>query len=164
MRKYTLFLFGLSLVLVGGCDFLNLPDNGDTPAVDINTDQRVYSFSDSTNIQLIFANQSADTLYYNYCMTKTLEEMRDGEVLNALPFPVCLCKCPRNLVPGEQDTLFAGIDFIEQHRDSLELAGDMRYRFRLGGFYRNNVFLNDGPADPVSEEALLSNRFRLETN
>lgn len=139
------------LILLSSCSLLG----SDEPALRLQTDRERYELDTAELIKIEVKNISSSVIYFSTCMPTTLEELEGSRVVATLGFPVCYCICRAELEADERWSYRVSVDWIEQHKNRLELGEYNRYRFRLA-FYTDKEMRK-----PLAEAALYTNRFTI---
>lgn len=139
------------MVLLSGCSLLE----SDERMLSLETDLEVYDLGATEVIKVEAENTSSAVIYFSTCMPTTLEEREDSQVVATLGFPVCQCTCRAELEPGETWNYSVSVDWIEEHKDRLQLREDNTYRLQLAFFQDREM------RHLLDEEALYTNRFKF---
>lgn len=144
-------------LIVSGCSLL---DSEEPPfSLRVETNRDTYHLARDSTIEVSIQNTSQETVYYNTCLSKVLEVMEDGRVVDTIGLPVCFANRPAQLGPGEEVVSTVSqvyIASIAGVSDQLRAGSATSYRIAYT-FYQD-----EGWDELLPQEELRSNRFALQ--
>lgn len=125
----------------------------------VETDRDTYHLARDSTIEVSIKNTSQETIYYNTCLSKMLEVMEDGRVVDTIGLPVCFANRPAQLGPGEEVASTVSqvhIASIARVSDRLHAGSATSYRIAYA-FYQDEAW-----DELLPQEKRMSNRFALQ--
>lgn len=127
--------------------------------ISIKTDKTQYNINEDDSVKVTITNKSPETIFYSTCFAKTIEVLKNDNVIENLGTPVCYCLCPAELKPGESIPVWISslsTDIFKSRAENLLSGESVSYQIRYSLFY-DEAF----GEEPVLDKHSRSNRFRL---
>lgn len=134
--RSILTLLLLLLMFISGCnDPLN--PRGQFP-ISIKTDKNHYNLNQDDFVTVTITNKSSETIFYSTCFEKTIEAIKDDELIETFGTPVCYCICTAVLKPGEsipENISSLSIETIKSRVENLATDESVSYRIQYSLYY-----------------------------
>ncbi|MDX1642347.1 MAG: hypothetical protein R3220_11650 [Balneolaceae bacterium] len=155
--RIILSLFVLMWMCLSSCNdplapFSQIP-------ISIKTDKRQYNLNEDDTIKVTITNNSSQRIFYSTCFDKTIEIIKDDNIIKRIGIPVCRCICSAELKPSESIPINISSlseKIFKYQEDNFLVDESVMYQIRYSLYY-DKAFGDE----PIPKELSRSNTFLL---